>query len=94
MVQFYKNFRSYRWVGDRVSIRLQHRLTPAAVEQLNREFRDLLCSRDIVQMGALPEESNEPEIADLPRIVLAPFRRKFGRLRQFIDALNVAEIVP
>jgi hypothetical protein len=78
-------------VDDRISIRLKARLTGAELARLNREFRDLLAEGDLVQTTALPEEENEPELAALPRVVLAPFRRKFGRLRQLIDALNLAE---
>jgi uncharacterized protein (TIGR00730 family) len=91
VVQFYKNFRSYRWVGDRVSIRLEHRLEPGEIERMNRDFRDLLIDGDIVQTTALPEEKNEPELLELPRIILTPFRRKLGRLRQLIDAVNTAK---
>jgi hypothetical protein len=91
VTQFYRNFRSYRWVGDQLAIRLQQKIAPAAVARLNEEFRDLLDGGEIVQTSALPQENNEPEIAHLPRLVLTPFRRKFGRLRQFLDAINLAE---
>ena len=90
VTQFYKTFRSYRWVGSRLAIRLQHQLTPAAVAQLNTDFGAILDGGAIVQTTALPEESNEPEIADLPRLVLTPHRRKFGRFRLLIDAINRA----
>ena len=44
---------------------------------------------EIVQGDALPQEQNQPEIADLPRLVLTPHRHAFGRYRQLIDAINV-----
>jgi hypothetical protein len=72
-------------------IRLKVRLSAAAVAQLNADFTDILNGNEIVQTGALPEERNEPEIADLPRLVLTPKRKNFGRLRQLIDAINLAE---
>jgi len=90
---FYRNYRSYRWVGSRMVIRLAHRITAAAVEQLNRDFADLLEGGQIVQRDALPEEANEPEISHLPRLVLQPYRRNFGRLRVLIDGVNAAEMV-
>ncbi len=90
VVQFYRNYRSYRWVGDRLAVRLDQKLTEAAVAKLNVDFQDILDGGQIEQTGALPQESNEPEIADLPRLVLKPFRRNFGRLRQFLDAINAA----
>jgi hypothetical protein len=42
----------------------------------------------VVLAEALPEEADEPEIAHLPRLVLNFNRHDFGRLRQFIDAVN------
>jgi hypothetical protein len=37
-------------------------------------------------------EKNEPAIWDLPRLILTPYRDKFGRFRQLIDAINVASV--
>ena len=91
---FYKNYRSYRWVGARMVVRLTHRLTAAAVEKLNTDFVEIIEQGKIVQREALPEEANEPEIAELPRLVLQPHRRNFGRFRVLIDAINAAEAEP
>ncbi len=92
IAQFYRNYRSYRWVGARLVMRVQQKLTAAAVAKLNADFPDIIATGEIVQGDALPEEHNEPELADLPRLVLTPHRRNFGRLRQFIDAINAAEV--
>jgi len=43
--------------------------------------------------SALPEEVEEPTLADFPRLTLTFNRRDFGRLRQLIDALNRAPCV-
>ena len=91
---FYRNYRSYRWVGARMVVRLTHRLTPAAVEKLNVDFADLIEQGSIIQTDALPAEANEPELAHLPRLVLQPQRRNFGRIRLFLDAINAAEAEP
>ncbi|MGH7935871.1 MAG: TIGR00730 family Rossman fold protein [Chthoniobacterales bacterium] len=88
---FYKNYQSSRWVGSRLVFRLGHRLTKSALAGLNREFRDLLRSGEIRQTSALPQERNQPEIWDLPRLVLTPHRYAFGRYRQLIDAVNLAK---
>ncbi len=88
---FYRNFRSYRWVGPRMVIRLTRRLTAGAVQQLNTQFDELLKAGEIVQTTALPEEANEPELAAYPRIVLTPHQRNFGVLRTLIDAINASE---
>jgi uncharacterized protein (TIGR00730 family) len=91
IVQFYRNYHSYRWVGQRLVFRLQMKLTPAAVARLNTDFSDIFAEGQIQQAGPLSEEHNEPELAELPRLVLAPKRRNFGRFRQLIDAINFAE---
>lgn len=88
---FYRHYRSYRWVGARMVIRLTCRLTAAAVAKLNTDFADILEQGEIVQRDALPEEANEPELAEFPRLVLQPHRRNFGRFRVLIDAINAAE---
>jgi hypothetical protein len=38
--------------------------------------------------SALKEEADVPEIAHLPRLVVEFNQEDFGRLRQFIDAIN------
>jgi uncharacterized protein (TIGR00730 family) len=89
--QFYRNFRSYRWVGQRLVFRLQKKLTANAVALLDSQFPDLLGSGSFTQCGALPEEQNEPELADVPRLVFLPVYKNFGRFRLVIDAINIAE---
>lgn len=88
ILKFYSNFTSYRWVGKRMVLRVQRRLSDPALARLNAQFGDLLQSGSIEQGDALPEEANEPDLADLPRIVLTPHQRDFGRLRLLIDAVN------
>lgn len=92
IVNFYRNFHSYRYVGDKLIIRLQDAIDPQAFIKLSKDFKDIIKSGEMKQCGALKEEENEPELADLSRIVLRHGRKDFGRLRQFIDALNLAEI--
>lgn len=88
--QFYRNFHSYRWVGERLVIRIQHALTDAAVAELRERFVDVIGHHELEQTVELPEEKNEPEVAGLPRLVFVPVRKNFGRFRQLINAVNVA----
>lgn len=94
ITHFYRNYRSYRWVGNRMVIRIKQRLTDAAMAKLNDEFADVIETGQIVQGTALPEEANEPELARYPRLVLQPHRRNFGRMRLLLDAINDAELDP
>jgi uncharacterized protein (TIGR00730 family) len=88
IVQFYKVYHSARWVGQQLVIRICRRLSKNAMIDLNENFSDLVREGEIVQRSALRQEKNEPEIKDLPRLVLTPHRRSFGRFRQLIDAIN------
>jgi uncharacterized protein (TIGR00730 family) len=90
IVQFYKVYHSARWVGQEFVIRVTRRLSPDSIADLNKQFSDITRTGEIVQGTALWQEKNEPEIWELPRIVLTPHRRSFGRFRQLIDAINAA----
>jgi uncharacterized protein (TIGR00730 family) len=85
---FYKIYHSARWVGERFVIRMNDRLSKAAVVNLNKQFADIVRRGEIIQGTALPQEKNEPEIWDLSRLIFTPFRTRFGRFRQLIDAIN------
>ena len=92
ITRFYRNFHSYRWVREKMVIRIQRRLTPAAIADLNARFDALIASDEIVQRTSLPEERDD--YAGLPRIVLAPHKRDFGAIRLLLDAINLAETIP
>jgi hypothetical protein len=88
---FYRNYDSSRWVGSQLVYRIRKPLTERALTDLNQRFAGLLREGEIVQGGPLPEERNQPELAVLPRLIFTPQRHEFGRYRQLIDAINLAE---
>lgn len=88
ILQFYKMYHSMRWVRERLVIRLNRALSKRAISDLNEKFAGVLRKGEIIQGAALREEKNEPEIWNLPRLILTPYRDRFGRLRQLIDAIN------
>jgi uncharacterized protein (TIGR00730 family) len=92
IVGFYRNFHSFRWVGEQLVFRLQKPLTDQAIERLNKEFTDLFEKRPLVVTSPLKPEKNEPDTLHLPRLTCGPHRRNFGRLRQLIDGINAAEL--
>jgi hypothetical protein len=92
ILQFYKIYHSTRWVGEQLVIRIYRRLSSEAVAQLNKDFSDLLREGEIIQGSALRPEKNEPQIWDLPRLILTPHRNNFGRMRQLIDAINASSV--
>jgi uncharacterized protein (TIGR00730 family) len=89
IARYYANYHSLRYVRDQLVIRTKRAAEPGMLERLNREFQDILVSGTITAAAALPEEVNEPEIQDLPRLILNFNRRNFGRLRQLIDVINL-----
>ncbi|HME89000.1 MAG TPA: LOG family protein [Chthoniobacterales bacterium] len=92
ILQFYKVYHSARWVEEKLVLRICRRLSKSAVADLNRNFSDIVREGEIVQGGALRQEKNEPEIWNLPRIILTPHRNAFGRFRQLIDAINASSV--
>jgi hypothetical protein len=89
IVRFYRNFHSYRFVGEYLVIRLQRALSAAKVEALKKEFLSIIDPPgEIFQRDAFPQEANEPEIAPLPRLCLTFNRIHFGFLRMLIDRVN------
>ncbi len=85
---FFRIYHSLRIVRDRIVLRLQQALSSEQLAELSRNFGDLLGSGQFEQTGALPEESDEPHLADLSRLVFAFNWKDLGRLRQCIDWLN------
>ena len=87
--RFYRRYHSQRYVDKKLVIRMTSELSPQAVEELKERFSDILTSGgDIRTSGSLPEEADEEQLADLPRLVVDFNRKDFGRLRKFIDAIN------
>lgn len=93
ITDFYRNFHSYRYIGDRMVIRLHKAINEKALNDINDEFRDIVKSGRIIQREALEEEKNEPELLKMTRIVFRHRRYDYGRLRLLLDALNQADTV-
>jgi uncharacterized protein (TIGR00730 family) len=85
--RFWRSYRSIRWVGDRLVIRLVHAPTDAELVQLNEQFADL-SDGPIERSGPLPPERSSRDALDLERLVLRFDIRKAPRLRTLIGALN------
>ncbi len=88
ILRFYRVYHSMRYVNDLLVIRMNSLQSDEKLEAMNREFEDILLSGTIEQRDALPEESNEPELNELPRLYLHFNRRNIGRLRQLINKIN------
>lgn len=89
ILRFYRNFHSYRFVGEVLVIRLHRRLPDGVVAELAHDYADIILPDGRVwQSAALKAEANQPELADLPRLCLDFDRMTYGRLRLLVDRLN------
>jgi hypothetical protein len=88
VTRFYRNFHSSRFVKDLLVLRLQRLPPPAAIQALNEDFADIISAEEISATGPLPEERDDQDFLELPRIAFKFNRRDYGRLRQMLDRLN------
>ena len=88
ILRFYHVYHSMRYVKNRLVFRLQHALHPDLLQQINQQFPDILVEGRFEVRELLPEERDEPQLANLPRLVFRFNRRSLGRLRQLIDCIN------
>jgi uncharacterized protein (TIGR00730 family) len=88
ITHFYRRFHSMRYVRDELVVRLEAPLLPEELEELNDLFSDLVLSGRIEATDALPPEADDQPIAHLPRLKFRFGRHRYGRLREFVDALN------
>lgn len=86
--KFYRVFHSMRFVKKLSVLRLKKKPSEKLMKKLQSEFGFLAGGDQIQLTGALPEEANEPEIAELPRLVLPFDRKDMGSLRRLIDFIN------
>jgi uncharacterized protein (TIGR00730 family) len=88
ITRFYRNYHSMRFVRERLVIRLQNAPAPSAIQGLNEDFADIISGEPAQVIPPTPEEAEENQCLDLPRLALGFNRRGYGRLRQMIDVLN------
>ncbi len=85
---YYSTYHSMRQVRRKLVVRLEKELSDEHVEVLNSEFGDLVNKGKIEKTPALPEEANEPEIADKPRLVFNYNQQSAARLNQLFLRIN------
>ena len=88
ITRFYRNFHSTRWVKDALVIRLRHTPSPSAIAAMNEDFADIINGEPIHVIPPTPEELEDTQHLELPRIAFGFNRHDYGRLRQLIDVLN------
>lgn len=90
ILRFYRVYHSMRYVRNKLVLRLQTAPSEQQLAEINGQFADILTEGQFQVGGPLVEE-DEPELANLARLVFRFNRRNLGRLRQLIDFLNGLE---
>ncbi len=85
---FFRVYHSMRYAREKLVLRLNKAPDEASLEQIHDEFSGILAKGKFNVRGPLSGERDEPDLADLPRLVFHFNRRDQGRLRQLIDWLN------
>ncbi len=88
LLGFYGNYRSCRWVGDLLVIRMAVAPDRRQLADLNRRFPDIVTTGVIRSTRPLPPERADDDHLDLPRLALRFDKVHYGRLRELIDAIN------
>ena len=88
ITRFYRNFHSTRFVKELFVIRLRHAPSDSALEAMNEDFADINTGPPIKRIKPTPEEVEDSDHVELPRIAFNFNRKDYGRLRQMIDVLN------
>ncbi|MEA3363857.1 MAG: TIGR00730 family Rossman fold protein [Thermodesulfobacteriota bacterium] len=86
---FYRNYHSMRFVGNKMVIRLNNVLDSEQLQILSSEFGDILTSGGTMNLSpSLPEEDDQPDLKHLPRLTVDFNRRSYGLLKSFIRRIN------
>ncbi|HEX8340943.1 MAG TPA: TIGR00730 family Rossman fold protein [Tepidisphaeraceae bacterium] len=88
VTHFYRTYHSIRHVRDNLVIRLNNKPSPQQLDEIRRRFGHLACRGTIELTGALPQERDEPALADLSRLTFCFNKRDQGGLRLLINYLN------
>jgi hypothetical protein len=88
ITRFYRNYHSSRFVKDLLILRLKHAPTSSAIEGLNDDFGDIILGEKMKMIEPTPEERDDNDHLDLPRLAFGFDRRQYGRLRMLLDVVN------
>lgn len=88
LLGFHRNYHSRRFVGDTMVIRLRKAPDDQSLRVLSAAFSDICTARGIWRTEALPVERQNRDALALERVALEFDKKRNGRLRQLIDALN------
>lgn len=95
IIGFYRNYRSIRWRGKTLIVRLCNPPTDEELAALNEEFGDLLAADGLIRcVDPLPDEVEDDDHLELARLTMEFDIRHFGKLHTLIERLNSLASAP
>jgi uncharacterized protein (TIGR00730 family) len=88
---FYRVYHSMRYVRKDLVVRLNRPISDATLQRINTEFKDIVWEGRIERADPDPQEANEPDLLDLPRLRFRFDRHGHSRFRQLIDLINKSD---
>jgi uncharacterized protein (TIGR00730 family) len=88
VLDFYRNYQSIRYVGDRLIIRMRTGPTDQQLSSLNDRFGHLCTKGAIERTSPLGPEVDESDGVDLQRVALRFAQHGYGDLRNLINEVN------
>ena len=85
---FYRAYHSIRYVSGLTVIRLNKELSAGTLKLINRKFKDILISGQIMPSPPTNKEIQEKEHLNLPRIAMNYNMHDYGRLCEMIHVIN------
>jgi len=94
VVDFYRNYHSVRWVGNRLVIRLRAEPSEAEMAELSDRFGAASTTGTVESSGPLGPEVADGDALDLARVAMDFEIRHFGELHALIDMVNGFDSAP
>src|SRR5262245_25466669 len=69
ILQFFRVYQGMRYVKNKLVFRLKEKPSDELLEAINHAFSDILTSGEFIVGGPLSEERDEPDLAQLPRLI-------------------------
>lgn len=88
VTNFFRNYRSQRFVDGRLVLRLDHAPDDKTLVVLSDEFADIIRRGQLERVDPSPAERADHDTLDAERVALWFDRRGWSRLRELIERLN------
>lgn len=85
---FYRVYHSIRYVSGLAVLRLNREISEKTLKLINKKFKDILISGEVIVSPPTSKEIQEGEFLKLPRLVMNFNMRDFGRLCEMIHVIN------